>query len=177
MEMNLWAPWRMAYIRGLDQQVSDAAAGGAVEGPTNFLVAAWKNPKNDIENLVVHRDAQGLLMLNRYPYSNGHLMVALGDARPRLLDYSAEARSHFWHLVDLGAAVVEASMHPHGLNIGVNQSRAGGAGLPEHVHAHVVPRWNGDTNFMPVLGSTTVLPEALQELAAKLRQSLMTDSQ
>ena len=174
MERNLWAPWRMAYIRGLEQQADDARAGAAIDGGTNFLAAAWRAPELDARNLVVHRDADGLLMLNRYPYANGHLLVALGDARPRLLDYAPAQRAAFWRLVDLAAAVVERALQPQGLNIGLNQGRAGGAGLPEHLHAHVLPRWSGDTNFMATVAGARVVPDSLESVAESFRRALPT---
>lgn len=172
MERNLWAPWRMAYIRGLEQEAGVARAGAANEGSTNFLSAAWNAPAQDAANLVVHRDANGLLMLNRYPYANGHLLVALGDARPRLLDYAPSQRAAFWKLVDVAAAIVERSLQPQGLNIGLNQGRAGGAGLPEHLHAHVLPRWSGDTNFMATVAGARVVPDSLESVAADFRRVL-----
>jgi len=170
MERNLWAPWRMAYIRGLESDVAEARAGGGDGG--NFLLEAWGHADRDEANLVVHRDRDGMLMLNRYPYANGHLLVALGDPRPRLLDYGPQARAAFWRLVDTATLLVERCMHPQGVNVGLNQGRAGGAGLPEHVHAHVLPRWNGDTNFMATVAGARVIPEALESVAAAYRRTM-----
>jgi ATP adenylyltransferase len=172
MERNLWAPWRMAYIRDLDRRAADASVAAGSNGSSNFLLAAWRNPADDLANHVVHRDAQGLIMLNRFPYTNGHLLVALGDARPRLLEYGPEARAAFWRLVDVAAALVEESLRPQGLNIGLNQARAGGAGLPEHIHAHVMPRWNGDTNFMATIAGARVVPDSLEAVADQFRAAL-----
>lgn len=162
----------MSYIRGLEQQADTARAGASAEGGANFLVAAWRAPALDEANLVVHRDAHGLLMLNRYPYANGHLLVALGDVRPRLLDYAPDQRTAFWRLVDLAAAVVEHALQPQGLNVGLNQGRAGGAGLPEHLHAHVLPRWSGDTNFMATVAGARVVPDSLESVARSFRAAL-----
>ena len=172
METNLWAPWRMAYIRDLDRQAEDAAMPSTGEDRSNFLLAAWRAPANDIANHVVHRDGNGLVMLNRYPYTNGHLLVALGDARPRLLEYPPESRAAFWRLVDLAAALIEDALRPQGLNIGLNQARAGGAGVPEHLHAHVLPRWNGDTNFMATVAGARVVPDSLEAVAEQFRKAL-----
>lgn len=162
----------MAYIRGLDQEAGVARAGAATDGTANFLSTAWRAPSQDEANLVVHRDANGLIMLNRYPYANGHLLVALGDARPRLLDYTQAQRSALWKLVDVAAAIVERALQPQGLNIGLNQGRAGGAGLPEHLHAHVLPRWSGDTNFMATVAGARVVPDSLESVAASFRRAL-----
>lgn len=172
MEQNLWAPWRMAYIRSLEREGGDARAGAPASDGGNFLLSAWRRPELDAANLVVHRDANGLIMLNRYPYTNGHLLVALGDARPRLLEYPPAMRVAFWSLVDLASALVEACLQPQGLNVGINQARAAGAGLPEHVHAHVLPRWNGDTNFMATVAGARVIPEALESVAEAYRRAV-----
>lgn len=172
MERNLWAPWRMAYIRGLEREAGDARAGAGVTDASNFLLAAWNDPAGDARHHVVHRDAHGLLMLNRYPYTNGHLLVALGDPRPRLLEYAPAQRAAFWALVDVAAALVETALAPQGLNIGLNQARAGGAGLPEHAHAHVLPRWNGDTNFMATIAGARVIPDSLDAMAEIFRKAL-----
>jgi len=162
----------MAYIRNLDRQAEDAAAASPGDDRSNFLLAAWRTPADDLANLVVHRDAHGLVMLNRYPYANGHLLVALGDARPRLLEYPPESRAAFWRLVDIAAALIEEGLRPQGLNIGLNQARAGGAGLPEHLHAHVLPRWNGDTNFMATVAGARVVPDSLEAVADQFRKAL-----
>ena len=174
MERNLWAPWRMAYIQGLEREAQDAGNGAGSSEATNFLLAAWSDPSADLRHHVVHRNAHGLVMLNRYPYTNGHLLVALGDPRPRLLEYSPTQRAAFWALVDVAAALVETALQPQGLNVGVNQARAGGAGLPEHAHAHVLPRWNGDTNFMSTIAGARVIPSSLEAMADSLRKALPT---
>lgn len=157
---DLWAPWRMAYLRDLEDREADARA--APTGTTsNFLLAAWNDIGNEKAHHVVYRNEHGLLMLNRYPYSNGHLLVALGEPRSTLLEYSASQREQLWRLVDRGVELVERAFHPQGVNIGVNQGRAAGAGVPEHLHVHVVPRWNGDTNFMATIGDVRVVPDSL----------------
>lgn len=129
-----------------------------------FLSDYWANPDRDVENLVVHRDAHGMVLLNRYPYSNGHLLVALGEARGRLLDYSPEQRARLWGLVDRAMALVETTLEPQGVNVGVNQGRAAGAGVPGHLHVHLVPRWGGDVNFMSVVGRVRVIPASLEAM-------------
>jgi ATP adenylyltransferase len=172
MQRNLWAPWRMAYIRDLDAQAAQAKIQPPPDGDGDFIAAAWRRPVLDEANHVVHRDAHGLILLNRYPYANGHLLAALGEARPRLGDHDAAARAHFWRLVDLAAALVEVALRPQGVNIGVNEGRAAGAGLPQHVHAHILPRWNGDTNFMSTVAGVRVVPESLDAVARRFRDAL-----
>ncbi|MSR34812.1 MAG: HIT domain-containing protein [Phycisphaerales bacterium] len=172
MQPNLWAPWRMAYIRDLESQALQAKINPPADSDGNYLLAAWKNPQLDLEQHVVYRNEHGFILLNRYPYSNGHLLVALGQARPRLMDYSATQRAQLWMLVDLAAALVDVALQPQGLNIGVNEGSAGGAGLPQHAHAHIVPRWNGDTNFMSTVAGARVVPESLDSVAAQYKIAL-----
>ncbi len=173
MQSNLWAPWRLSYLRDLEHRAAIAASGpGAPAGPADFLAAAWNAPADDERNLVVFRDDQGLLMLNRFPYANGHLLAALGEPRPTLREYDAPQRAAFWRLVDLASELVDRALRPQGINLGVNIGRAAGAGLPEHVHAHIVPRWSGDTNFMSVIGEVRLIPEELDSMAATFRRVL-----
>ncbi|MBM4102138.1 MAG: HIT domain-containing protein [Phycisphaerae bacterium] len=158
---DLWAPWRMAYLRDLEARHGDVKSADAPQ-LGNFLRAAWEDPANDHAHFVVHRNEHGLIMLNRYPYSNGHVLVALAEARPTLQDYTAPQRAHLWELVDFAVELVERALHAQGVNVGVNQGRAAGAGLPEHLHVHVVPRWSGDTNFMATIGEVRVVPDSLE---------------
>ncbi len=163
----IWAPWRMAYLERVhDDDTPDRNPDNPLENHPessgNFLLDYWNQPKHDKEHHVLVRTEHGLIMLNKYPYSNGHLLVALGDARPSLTDYEPEQRAELWKLVDRAAALVERALEPQGLNIGVNQGRAGGAGVPSHLHVHVMPRWNGDTNFITTVGGIRVIPSALE---------------
>jgi ATP adenylyltransferase len=159
---NLWAPWRMAYLRDL-QHKADHVGWDAVSSG-DFLADYWRDPQRDRENLVVFRNASGLVLLNRYPYSNGHLMAALGEARPRLLDYAPEQRAEFWKLTEIALQIVHSALQPQGVNVGLNEGKAAGAGLPEHLHAHIIPRWAGDTNFITVVGQVRVIPSALEQM-------------
>ena len=168
MHQNLWAPWRMSYLRELERQSEEL---GGPTGDDDFLRAVWEAPEADGPNHVIERTSTGLILLNRYPYANGHLLIALGEARPALTEYDAGQRGAFWALVDRAADLCTRTVHPQGLNIGINQGRAAGAGVPSHLHAHVVPRWNGDTNFLTVVGSVRVIPDALEAMAEAYRQS------
>jgi ATP adenylyltransferase len=116
-------------------------------------------------------DRGGLIMLNKYPYANGHLLVCLGESRGRLLDYSQAQRSELWSLVDLAVELVERALSPQGVNVGLNQGAAAGAGVPEHAHVHVVPRWAGDVNFMSVCAQVRVIPSALEDMARRMREA------
>jgi ATP adenylyltransferase len=156
---QLWAPWRMAYVSsGPDAEAGrcflcDAAAGTGVEG-----------------SLVVARDELTLTLLNRYPYSSGHLMVVPLRHAPDLVSLTADEGSAMFAATQRALAALTEAMHPGGYNIGINQGSVAGASV-EHVHLHVVPRWGGDTNFMPVLADVKVLPEHLEATAASLRAS------
>ena len=130
----------------------------------NFISQYWNEPSLDEQNLVVHRNEHGMIFLNRYPYANGHLLIALGTPQPALLSYQLEQRGYLWSLVETAAKLVHDKLQPQGLNIGINEAAASGAGVPEHLHVHVVPRWNGDTNFMATIGEVRVIPSSLEEM-------------
>ena len=164
---NLWAPWRAAYLQELSRKAEDVGWDDVTAG--NFLASYWQHPERDEAQHVVHRDGHGMILLNRYPYSSGHLLVALGDPRPTLMDYPSEARQAFFALIERGLELLDRVLQPQGVNVGINQGRAAGAGLPEHLHAHLVPRWSGDTNFMSVTAHVRVQPEALEQMAARFR--------
>ena len=182
---QLWAPWRLSYLEMLAQAAPETSAAGvppphagpAASAPAScFLRRYWLDPASDAPNHVVvrtgngHTSRGGMILLNRYPYSNGHLLVCLGDSRPRLLDYSAEERAELWSMVDLATDLLERSLMPQGVNIGLNQGSAAGAGVPEHVHIHVVPRWGGDVNFMSACANIRVIPSSLEAMARRLRE-------
>lgn len=147
---RLWAPWRMAYIKH------------AEETGDCFLCSLPKQ-KKDRANLILKRGKTCFAILNKYPYNNGHLLVS---PYRHVADIEKLTDAEALELMRLTGAMKQAmdrAMKPHGYNVGVNLGRAAGAGLPGHVHLHVVPRWNGDTNFMPLLGDTKVLPLTLAE--------------
>lgn len=164
----LHAPWRLAYLEAADAAEQKA---GPATSTGSFLLDYWRAPGDDVKNLVIVRDGAGMILLNRYPYANGHLLVALGEARPTLMDYTPEQRAALWGLVDRAAELLQRTLQPQGMNIGINQGRAAGAGVPQHLHAHLVPRWNGDVNFMSVVGQVRVIPSSLEVMAARFREA------
>lgn len=164
---NLWAPWRMAYLHGLERKAQELRGDPTPSG--SFLTTYWQQPENDERNYVIFRNEHGMILLNRYPYANGHLMVALGDARPTLHDYDQQQRSAFWLLIERATQLMQHTLQPQGINMGINQGAAAGAGVPEHLHAHLVPRWNGDTNFITVVGEVRVIPESLEVMSREYR--------
>jgi ATP adenylyltransferase len=157
----LHAPWRIAYIRG--PKPSPAGAG---------VFARIAQSSDDEGNFVVARDRTCYAALNRYPYTGGHLLIVPYKVSPDLNGLTSGELCDLMLLTRRCQNALTAVMKPDGFNIGVNLGTCAGAGITDHVHIHLVPRWNGDTNFMPVVASTTVLPEALAEVAAALRAEL-----
>jgi len=157
----LHAPWRIAYIRG------PKPAPGSVH-----LFKEIADSSEDVANYVVARDRTCYAVLNRYPYTGGHLLAVPYKLSPDLNGLTEEEMCDLFKLARRCQNALTTVMRPDGFNIGINLGRVAGAGIIDHVHVHIVPRWNGDTNFMPVIGSTTVLPEALSEVAAQLRAAL-----
>lgn len=151
---RLWAPWRLAYIQGADEQA------GCV-----FCRALEADGES---GLVVARGERAFVLLNKFPYASGHLMVAPFRHEGEFGSLDAEEALEIHRLAATGMGALVDSMHPQGFNLGWNIGRIAGAGVVDHVHLHVVPRWAGDTNFMPVLADVKVLPEALEETRAKL---------
>ena len=156
------APWRLDYLEEMGEREKTGGGPGASSG--SFLLDYWREPARDKEHHVVARTAEGLILLNRYPYANGHLLVALGEARPTLQDYDAQQRAALWGLTELAVDLMQRALEPQGINVGINQGRAAGAGVPQHLHVHLVPRWGGDVNFMAVVGSVRVNPGALEAM-------------
>jgi ATP adenylyltransferase len=157
MPKPLWAPWRLEYVAQADELPGCplcAEAAGEVE-----------------ETLVVHRGTTGFALLNKYPYSSGHLILAPYPHVGELDELGDETALELHRLSVEALAALRALYRPAGFNLGWNIGRAAGAGIPEHAHMHVVPRWNGDTSFMPVLGDAKVIPEHLLETRDRLRDA------
>jgi len=157
MTRQLWAPWRLEYIQSADQQ----------EGCVFCLAQAG----DDESSLVVHRGEHAFVLLNKFPYASGHLMVAPYRHTGDFADLSAEEAIEIHHLAGQGMGALAQVYAPQGYNAGWNLGRIAGAGVVDHVHQHVVPRWVGDTNFMPVLADVKVLPEHLLETREKLARA------
>lgn len=160
---TLYAPWRLNYI-----SVSSLSE-------ICFFCEAAADP-DDRERLVVHKTDHHLVILNRHPYTNGHLMVAPLEHVASPGESAPEAAREFWPLVLKTQCVLEQAYHPHGFNMGINLGRAAGAGVPGHFHFHVVPRWEGDTNFMSVVAGVRVVPEEPLEICQRLRPIFSDES-
>jgi len=155
---RIWAPWRLEYVSTPDK------GGGC------FLCQAAK-PGDDRQKLVVWRGERCFCVINRWPYNNGHLMVAPCEHKGDLDELSDDELLEMMHMLRRCKRALASTMQPAGYNLGVNLGAAAGAGVPGHLHWHIVPRWSGDTNFMPVLGDTKVIPQSLQSLWELLRSA------
>lgn len=155
---QLWAPWRMTYIGNVDKEKKEGC----------FFCNAWAERGAEREHLVVGRGGGAFVMLNRFPYSSGHLMVAPAAHAGRMEDVPPEIGAEIWRLAVIAKKALARAMQPHGFNVGVNQGRVAGAGVVDHLHMHIVPRWDGDNNFMPVFADVHVIPQALEETWALL---------
>jgi ATP adenylyltransferase len=159
----LWAPWRIGYI----QHLPNAAA-----LPDDcFLCNDLRRPEEDRDNLVLWRTRLSIVVLNSFPYNNGHLLIAPARHIADLAQAGDEELLELTQLIRESQRVLSLVLKPHGFNVGMNFGRCGGAGLPGHLHVHVVPRWDGDTNFMSVCSDTKVISQSLAELFERLRQS------
>ena len=130
---------------------------------------------DDRKALIVHRAEHHYLLLNRYPYNPGHLLIVPFREVPELADLSPAERLEMMDLIVLAQQVLKATLKPDGFNIGFNLGRASGAGIPKHLHGHIVPRWNGDSNFLPVIGNTRTLPQALEQTWEVLKKAFPDD--
>lgn len=154
---RLWTPWRRAYIEGATATRSDEC----------FLCAKAAEHE-DRANLILTRGEHAYVLLNLYPYNSGHLMVAPYTHSGDLVALEPVAADELMHLTRRSVDALKRAYRPDGFNVGMNLGKSAGAGVPDHVHVHVVPRWSGDTNFMPVLGQTKVLPESLVQTYERL---------
>ncbi|MBN1852342.1 MAG: HIT domain-containing protein [Pirellulales bacterium] len=183
---RLWAPWRLSYVTGEDRVCEDLAGmperapdrllpGGQ---PSCFLCRAAAHPKNldsDRANHVVWRREQTVAVLNRYPYNNGHLLVAPRQHLGTFQEIPPEIHAEITETLGRFLSLMERLLHVDGFNVGLNLGRVAGAGLPGHLHWHIVPRWDGDHNFMPTLAGTRVIPQSL-DAAWEVFRAALADS-
>jgi ATP adenylyltransferase len=156
MQNHLWSPWRMQYIQ-------------TPKDTQGCIFCKALSESDDLTNLVIVRGQRAFVMLNRYPYTSGHVMVVPVDHQPSLEKLDPPSRAEIMELAARFIQVLEVVYHPQGVNVGINIGEAAGAGIIDHVHMHVVPRWLGDTNFMSTLGNTRVLPETLEDTYQRLK--------
>jgi ATP adenylyltransferase len=156
---RIWAPWRLEYVK-------DAAK----DDEQGCIFCLQPRSGDDAESLIVHRGERCFVMLNLFPYTNGHVMVAPFEHLAQIQDLDAETIAEMMALAKRAMAAIDDAYSPHGYNVGFNQGRVAGAGVEHHIHLHVVPRWGGDTNFMPVLGDTRVMNQTLADSFDALRE-------
>ena len=162
---NLWAPWRIGYVQGLDNSGSPLDKSNGC-----FICRNLRTPEDSDKNLVLWRTDKSIVILNRYPYNNGHLLIAPARHIPDLSEAGDDEILEMMKLIRESQKALSLAIKPHGFNVGMNFGRCAGAGLPGHLHIHVVPRWNGDTNFMAVCSSTDVISQSLSELLDLLKK-------
>jgi ATP adenylyltransferase len=154
---RIWAPWRIQYIE--------------MEKPEGCILCEKPKENKDVPNYILYRGDKNFIILNSYPYNPGHLMVAPYRHIASLEGLTEEERQEHFEIVSRSVKVLRQVFNPGGFNIGINLGKAAGAGIEDHFHTHIVPRWQGDTNFMPVLSEVKVLPEALADTYQKLSGS------
>jgi len=155
---TLWAPWRIEYILS--------------KKPPGCIFCDKPAENSDEKNLILFRGRYNFIIMNAFPYNNGHMMVVPYRHTSSLSGWSDEERLEFLELADLGVELLKRVMRPDGFNLGINMGLVAGAGVAAHIHFHIVPRWNGDTNFMPVLSDTRVISEHLEATYFKLKRAL-----
>jgi ATP adenylyltransferase len=153
---RIWAPWRMTYI-------------GGNNGDHGCVFCLNESSGQDEARLVLHRSQWCFVMINRYPYTNGHLLVCPYRHTSEIESLSSEEMLDMFTVVQLGCSVLQQAVAPQGINIGMNLGKSAGAGVDQHLHMHIVPRWTGDTNFMTVVAGARVVPESLQDTYSKLK--------
>lgn len=157
---TLWAPWRAEYIY--------CAAGHDSTGKRHCLFCNLLKTTDDPKHLILHRSRRAFVVMNRFPYNNGHVMVAPNRHLATFEKLSAGEGAELFRLVQKSLGILRRQLKPQGFNVGANLGRVGGAGVAGHVHVHIVPRWLGDVNFMPLLAETKVISEHLAETYEKL---------
>lgn len=159
---HLWSPWRAAYVSDEQRHVSSDC----------FLCSASEHGADDEQWLVAARFPTTIVVVNRYPYNAGHVLIAPFAHEGNLARLSEDQANELMSVTRIVIRALEDELRPHGCNIGINMGSAAGAGVPDHLHIHCVPRWNGDTNFMPVLGETKVISELLPDMRNRLAQAI-----
>ncbi|MBI5708237.1 MAG: HIT domain-containing protein [Armatimonadetes bacterium] len=163
MAERLWAPWRFAFVEKADSA-------------TGCIFVDLPAQDDDRKNLILHRGRTAFVMLNAYPYTNGHLMIAPYRHTADLSELEDAELLEINQLLAAAIRWIKAAYGPDGFNVGINLGSAGGAGIPDHVHWHIVPRWRGDTNFMTTVGEVRVLPQSLEDSYERLLAAARADT-
>ncbi|GBD94494.1 AP-4-A phosphorylase [bacterium BMS3Abin05] len=158
---RLWAPWRLQYIQNADAEKEKGCI---------FCLIPEETPEKDRKNLLLYRGEKTFVVLNRFPYNNGHLMVVPYRHIAGFESLESDEKLEMMNLIEKSILALKKAFHPQGFNVGMNLGRVAGAGIDKHIHFHIVPRWNGDTNFMPVIGQTKVISSSLEDTLLVLKQ-------
>lgn len=155
---KIFAPWRIEYIK--------------MEKIEGCIFCKLPAMNEDEKNLILYRGKQAFVIMNNYPYNPGHVMVAPYRHVAEFENLKKEEVEEIYELISLMLRAIKNAMNPHGFNIGINIGRVAGAGIEDHIHVHIVPRWNGDTNFMPVIADTKVIPQSLEDTYKELKKEI-----
>jgi ATP adenylyltransferase len=153
---QLWAPWRLSYLQGETPKLDEC-------------IFCAKQNSDDLDEQLLYRGQLSFVVLNRYPYNNGHLMIVPYQHTGFIEDLRADTLLEIMQLIQYSLRILREVFKPEGFNVGVNEGSAGGAGITEHIHFHIVPRWEGDSNYMTVIGGTRVIPQTLEDTYRILR--------
>lgn len=156
---QLWAPWRMEYLK--DHKPT-----------TDCIFCKFVSEQNDKQNLIAHRGTHCFVILNKFPYNNGHVMVVPNEHVPQFDELSETVLKEMNELIKISSKALDQCYKPQGYNLGMNIGEASGAGVKDHLHMHIVPRWNGDTNFMPVLAETKTMPQHISASYEKISEAI-----
>lgn len=168
---HLWSPWRSAHINNT-VRTDEQNPQHSVEGSGESIFTRLHKDHEDEKNLILWRGELVFLIMNLYPYNNGHLLVVPYRQVADYEDLTGPEMIGLAYATELGIKCIKHALKPDALNVGMNLGKAAGAGIPDHLHTHILPRWHGDTNFMPALANTKVIPESLAETYQKLKTSL-----
>lgn len=157
---KLWAPWRMEYIKNCNKE-------------DGCIFCNRINKTDDKKNLILYRGKLSFIIMNKFPYNNGHLMIVPNRHVGDFLLLKDEEHLEIDELIKLSLKALKIAMEPQGFNVGMNLGRIAGAGIEDHLHYHIVPRWSGDTNFMPIIGETKVISESLEQSYDKIHQAIV----
>lgn len=161
---RLWAPWRSKYIESFSNENPDEKK--------ECLFCEKAASTEDEKNLILYRSKHCYIIMNLFPYNSGHIMVVPYKHTPNFSDLSDDEMVDIMKIIKRGISALEIALKPHGFNIGANLGKVSGAGIADHIHFHIVPRWNGDTNFMPVISETKVISEFLSDTYRKIKDAL-----
>ena len=160
---RLWAPWRMTYINSMSHECESEEC----------IFCTKPKEDTDDENFILHRGEHCFVIMNLFPYNNGHLLIVPYKHTAEFSELDEPSRKEMLETIDLIIEAFRCNLRPEGFNIGLNLGRAAGAGITDHIHIHMVPRWTGDTNFLPVIGGTKVISEYVGDTYRRLKESLM----